>query len=193
MSSLSQDVDPPDQVRNPREIALRALALFSVTGLAAGAPRDDILDWLTNESLVDQLTPSELAYVSSQSPSKQEQVNASWRNEALLVLVWALGAIERMPAFNEQCNTEDFQGVLPPFADISVSEFINGATRRSDEVLNDLADELLDSHWEARDAQIHGSPVPAHLDISIIQERHHAINWVIGYNGLPWDEVTTDT
>ena len=25
------------------------------------------------------------------------------------------------------------------------------------------------------------------------QERHHAINWVIGYDGLAWDDVTTDT
>jgi hypothetical protein len=31
------------------------------------------------------------------------------------------------------------------------------------------------------------------VDIEIIQERHHAINWVIGYEGLSWDEVTTDT
>jgi hypothetical protein len=31
------------------------------------------------------------------------------------------------------------------------------------------------------------------VDLEIVQERHHAINWVIGYDGAPWDEVTTDT
>lgn len=193
MPPVSQDADPPDQVRNPQEIARRALALFAVTGLAAGAPKDDIVGWLKDESLEDQLTPSERAFVSSPSPTKQQEVNASWRNEALLVLLWALGVIEQMPALNEQCNTGDFQRVLPPFADVSVSQFIDGAKRRSDEVLIDLADELLTAHWEARDARIHGRPVPSHLDIGILQERHHAINWVIGYDGLPWDEVTTDT
>lgn len=193
MSPVSHEDDPPDQVRNPREIARRALALFAVIGLAVGAPRDDILGWLKDEALWDELTPDELAYVSSPSPTKQQQLNASWRSEALLVLLWALDVIEQMPGLNEQCNNSDFQRVLPPFADVSVSQFINAATRRSDEVLFDLADELLSAHWEARDAQIHGRPVPVNLDIEIIQERHHAINWVIGYGGLPWDEVTTDT
>jgi hypothetical protein len=56
-----------------------------------------------------------------------------------------------------------------------------------------MADELLNLHWRARDAEINGRPMPRDLDIEIIQERHHAINWVIGYEGLPWDEVTTDT
>jgi hypothetical protein len=35
--------------------------------------------------------------------------------------------------------------------------------------------------------------MPPGIDIEIVQERHHAINWVTGYDGLPWDEVTTDT
>jgi hypothetical protein len=29
--------------------------------------------------------------------------------------------------------------------------------------------------------------------LEIVQERHYAINWITGYGGLPWDEVTTDT
>ena len=193
MHSVSQDADPPEQVRNPQEIARRALALFAVTGLAAGGPKNDIVGWLKDELLEDELTPSERVFVSSPNPTKQQEVNASWRSEALLVLLWALAVIERMPALNKQCNTRDFQRVLPPFADIPVSQFIEGAVRRSDEELIDLADQLLTAHWEARDARIHGRPVPSHLDIGILQERHHAINWLIGYGGLPWDEVTTDT
>ena len=56
-----------------------------------------------------------------------------------------------------------------------------------------MANELMHLHWQARDARIHSKPTPPHVNIEIIQERHHAINWVIGYEGLPWDEVTTDT
>ncbi|HEY2675707.1 MAG TPA: DUF4272 domain-containing protein [Steroidobacteraceae bacterium] len=48
-------------------------------------------------------------------------------------------------------------------------------------------------YWKARDAQLHERPMPPGIDIEIVQERHHAINWVTGYDGLPWDEVTTDT
>jgi hypothetical protein len=48
-------------------------------------------------------------------------------------------------------------------------------------------------HWNARDAQLHERSMPPGIDIEIVQERHHAINWITGYDGLPWDEVTTDT
>ena len=56
-----------------------------------------------------------------------------------------------------------------------------------------MADDLLEQHWKARDARLFGRPQPTDIDIEIVQERHHAINWIIGYDGLPWDEVTTDT
>lgn len=48
-------------------------------------------------------------------------------------------------------------------------------------------------HWEARNAILKGLNTSLSIDIEIIQERHHAINWLIGYDGLDWDEVTTDT
>jgi hypothetical protein len=35
--------------------------------------------------------------------------------------------------------------------------------------------------------------MPPGIDIEIVQERHHAINWITECDGLPWDEVTTDT
>lgn len=184
---------PPDQIRTPQEIARRALALFAIVGLSLGAPKEQTLTWLKEESLWDELSPVELEYASAAEPTQQQRVNASWRSEALLVLVWALGTIDKMPALNEQCDAGDFQQLLPPFASISARTFVARAERRSDEALIELADELLNAHWEARDARIHGKTMPPNLDIGVIQERHHAINWVIGYDGLPWDEVTTDT
>lgn len=30
-------------------------------------------------------------------------------------------------------------------------------------------------------------------DIEVIQERHHAINWLVGYETQSWSEITTDT
>jgi hypothetical protein len=49
----------------------------------------------------------------------------------------------------------------------------------------------LEGHWKARDGRLHERSMPPGIDI--VQERHHAINWIIGYDRLPWDEVTTDT
>ncbi|MEY2943079.1 MAG: hypothetical protein RLY97_1093, partial [Pseudomonadota bacterium] len=41
--------------------------------------------------------------------------------------------------------------------------------------------------------ELHNHSPEERVSLGIIQERHHAINWIIGYDGLDWDEVTTDT
>lgn len=187
------DTLPPDEVRDAAQIARRALALFGSVGLALGAPRKDILKWLKEEALWAELAPSELAFLSAKRPTTKQKINASWKSEALIVLLWALEKVERLPPPDEQCDTSVFQQHLPPFLQMPASEYISAATRRSDDVLLEMADELLNLHWQARDASLHGRSMPPGLDIEIIQERHHAINWVIGYDGAPWDEVTTDT
>jgi hypothetical protein len=193
MQTEDEDAPLQDEIREARAIARRALALFAVVGLALGTPREQTVSWLRDESLWDELSPEELMFASASTPTERQSVNASWRSEALLVLLWALGSVEELPGLAEQCDVGTFQAILPPFANTSVNDFISAAQRRSDVALLDMADVLLNSHWEARDARIHNRPMPAHLDIGIIQERHQAINWIIGYDGLPWDEVTTDT
>lgn len=187
------DTLPPDEVRDAAQIARRALALFGSVGVALGAPRRDVLRWLEDEGLWAELAPSERAFLSARRPTKKQQINASWKSEGLIVLLWALDKVERLPAPDEQCDTSVFQQHLPPYLQVPASQFIATATRRVDDVLLEMADELLNLHWQARDARLHGRLMPPGLDIEIIQERHHAINWVTGYDGAPWDEVTTDT
>ncbi len=185
--------EPPNQARTAEEIARRALALFGVVGLALGAPKADTISWLKEEQLWDELTPREIAYVSARTHTKQQTINASWRSEALLVLVWALDRVKSLPALSAQCDTRVFKAILPPFADLSTQEFISSARRRGADELTEMADDILDAHWRVRDAKLHGKSIPAGLDVGVIQERHHAINWVNGYDDLPWDEITTDT
>jgi len=193
LSDAETDQRPPDQVRGAREIARRALGLFGAVGLALGAPRADIPGWLKEEGLWDALPPMELSYLTAEAPTEKQSINASWRSEALIVLLWATGKVESLPAPDGQCDTTVFQTVMPPFAQIAVTDFIDSAARRSEADLLNMADELTRLHWEARNAWRHVRPSPPSVDIEVIQERHHAINWVIGYDGLPWDEVTTDT
>lgn len=193
MQSESTDLSSADEIRDATAIARRALALFAVVGLGLGAPKEQTTAWLRDESLWGELTPAELDFVTASMPTERQMINASWRSEALAVLLWAIEAIEELPGLSEQCDAGAFQAILPPFSDVSATQFVAEATRRPDAKLLEVADAMLNSHWEARDARIHGRPMPPNLDIDIIQERHHAINWVIGYDGLPWDEVTTDT
>jgi len=193
MNDLDDNDPPPDEIRDAKTIARRTLALFGTVGVALGAPRDDVLQWLKESNLWDELSPLEGAYLSDINPTRRQNIDATWKSEGLTVLLWALGKISVLPAPNQQCDTSIFQKLLPPYASISAADFISSAERRSDDALLAMADELMDLHWHARDAQINGREMSADLDIEIIQERHLAINWAIGYDGLPWDEVTTDT
>ena len=182
-----------DKVRTPHEVAERALALFASVGLGFGIDRQSVIEWLADNGLNDALSPRERILIDAEAPTPKQLINASWQSECLIVLLWALDLIKSLPAANEQCDSRVFQAFLPPYTEISVADFIAAARLLPDSVLIAMADEILDLHWHARDAQIHSRAPARPVDIGIIQERHHAINWVIGYDGLAWDDVTTDT
>ncbi len=187
------ETPPPDRVRSATDVARRALALFGVVGLALGAPPDALRAWLDDNGLQAELTPRERGFVDAAEPPPRDRIDFSWQSERLLVLLWALGKVDALPPATEQCDTARFQDLLPPFADVGVADFVAQAKLRPDVVLCDMADTLLDLHWHARDGRINGRPPGKPVDMEIVQERHHAINWITGYCGLPWDEVTTDT
>ena len=48
-------------------------------------------------------------------------------------------------------------------------------------------------HWAVRDARLNGRPVPNNYHPGVVLERHHALNWLIGYCGQDWDDISTDT
>lgn len=185
------EIDPPGQIRSPPEVARRALSLFAVVAVALGGDREEIIEWLHNNGLFEDLSSMEARFIEDPEPSRREIINASWYSERLITLLWALG-LASMPPADEQCDTSLFQDILPPYAEVSESDFINSAKLWKDDELMAMADQTLDLHWEARDAEIHRRSL-RNVNLGIIQERHHAINWVIGYDGLAWDEVTTDT
>ena len=182
-----------DEIRSPIEAAYRALALFSVVAVAQGANRTEIIDWLTEHDLWEKLAPTEVVFLNSADPTQKQVINAGWLSERLIMILWALGAVHQLPPPDEQCDTADFLTILPPFASVSVADFIGSGRLRSASDLIEMADEILSLHWAARDATIKGRSTSPSVDIGIIQERHHAINWLIGYDGQDWDEVTTDT
>ena len=47
--------------------------------------------------------------------------------------------------------------------------------------------------WAVVDARVKNKPCPVGLDPGVVQERHHALNWLIGYMDQEWDDVATDT
>lgn len=181
-----------DKIRSPKEIVRRSLALFSVVGLGVGSPRNEVIRWLLDNDLWTELTPQECGLFDSATPSRKALINASWRSEALAMLLWCIGHIPELPVADQQFELGRFQDILPPFANVSVGRFAQISYLRPDYDLTRMANDCVDIHAEARIAKREGRKPRWPVDIGIIQERHHAINWVIGYENLPWDEVTTD-
>ncbi len=188
---MQEDEYPQDVIRTAAEVAARALALFAPVRVALGASRENALEWVAQNPQTVALTEWEGQYLANPEPDRQQSINFSWQSERLLVLLWALGRME-LPPPDEQCDTGVFRTILPPYAKIEPASFIADARIRPDKELSAQAGAFLDLHWKARDGHLNNRRSDD-IDIGIVQERHHAINWVIGYCGLPWDEVTTDT
>ena len=48
-------------------------------------------------------------------------------------------------------------------------------------------------HWATRQALLKKYPAPAGLNDGVLQERHHALNWLVRFEDRDWDEVDTPT
>jgi hypothetical protein len=116
-----------------------------------------------------------------------------WQFERLVILLWSLGHVDELPAPDEQCDPSRFGHTMPPVSDESDQDFISHATTRPEGELWQTCDEILRQHWEAREERRSGRKPSRPVEIEIAQERHHAINWITGYDAAPWDEVTRDT
>lgn len=184
-----------DKARTAQEIARRALALGSAVSLSFKAPRKKVAAFVEEAGLVDELTATERDYVFSTRRSAKATINMSWNAEALVVLLWAINKIKSIPAAHVQCSTGDLADALPPFGLESLPQFIGSLKRRPEKELSDMADSIQEQHVIAR--QRKSNPAyrseAGEIDIEIVQERHRAINWVVGYCGESWDEVTADT
>jgi Domain of unknown function (DUF4272) len=181
-------------VRNAQEVARRLLTVFGVYGRAAGAKQKDILDWLQANELVEELTPIEKTFLSVTNLTVQQRIPRSWDSERIIVVLWALGYVSDLPPADEQCEPECFRDHLPPYAPVDVASFIQKAKFRPIEELSKMREAILVLHWHARDGKLNNRPPTKPVNIGIIQERHRAINWVLGYDhNTDWDNVTTDT
>jgi Domain of unknown function (DUF4272) len=100
-----------------------------------------------------------------------------------------------LPPTNAQCNIDLLERILPPYGDQSISDFRLTARLRTEDEFFDVAIQLQEQHALARQRATNPGYKPAEpvVDLEIIQERHHAINWLVGYSGDNWDDVTTDT
>jgi len=196
-----------DTPRTAEEIARRALALSACIAVAGGDERETNVAWLKREGLYGALSPKEAAFLENAECPERERSNMTWRLECLPVLLWAIRKLPELPGLTDKIDPAPMRAVMvwPP---APTREFIASASLRPEEEIRNAYEVVYESHWKVRDARLGGSPTPVGslprrsqpaaesdppLNGEVIQERHHAFNWVTGYMGQDWDDITTDT
>jgi hypothetical protein len=76
---------------------------------------------------------------------------------------------------------------------IDRADAISHATLRDADEILDALDLHLRLHWTVREARRKEANSTINVDPGVIQERHHAFNWLVAFQGAPWDDVETPT
>ena len=179
------------EMQEASEVARRCLVLYAVVAAGHEESRDDLMSWLAKQGRSETIGPEEDAFFRSKGPSRQQLVNATWRIEAVLPLLWALGKTSELPAPTSLCDVDLVCSRLPPLLE-PARQFIEGAALRDEFEIWDAHEETYQAHWAVRDAQLNGKPIPNSYNSGVIRERHLALNWLISQEDA-WDDVTTDT
>ena len=176
--------------RSKEEVALRALCLLLVAEKGAGLEDEVVERVLKSYELRPHLTPKELAFVLDNSPSQHGRVQFIWRYEAASTLLWALGFVDQLGKPVQMC---DVKFAVATMTERTTSQFIEDSELRPIADILDQADLIYRYHWAVRDAHLKGQQIPAALNPDVTEERHYALNWLIGYLEQAWDDVATDT
>jgi hypothetical protein len=178
------------KLRSPQEIAER---LLGCTVTAVGGEMGDkkfVDDLITRFAAKNFLTPAEKKFLNESLGDQQERVQFSWRYERSWVLLWALGYVDELTYPSSIC---DMRQLVELTKGKKVESLLAGAKPRSEKEILDAADLIYRLDWAVVDARVNNKPAPAGLDGGVVVERHAALNWLIGYMGQSWDEITTDT
>lgn len=183
--------DVEDEVRKGDEIAKRALSLAAVISCGYGDSKDSVIEWLKKEKLWDAVTPVEKEFLEKKT-TKEQNAKFTWRIEALVPLLWSISKIDTMPGLKSECDTGPLKAAViwPPN---STKEYLASSKTRAEDDLFEEHEKVYQAHWEIRDAQLNNKTVPKKLNQEVVYERHYGFNWVTGYMGQDWDDITTDT
>lgn len=183
--------DIEDEVRKPSEIAKRALCIAAVVSCAYGDSKANVISWLKKEDLWDEVSPLEKEFLENET-SRELNTKFTWKIEALVPLLWSIGKLDEMPGLKSECDTESLKTAVVWLPN-STKEYISSAKMRADDELFEEYEKVYQAHWIVRDAQLNNKAVPKKFNPEVVYERHYGFNWITGYMGQEWDDVTTDT
>lgn len=176
--------------RGKDEIVDRAIALLVVAQKGEGLAQDKVLAAQTEWGAAPFLSPKEQAFVALAAPDPKTLAQFTLRYEALNVLHWSLGRRSSLEPTSHRAAAIDMVRLIK---EDGAPAYRKGGTLRSVDELLDAADLVYRYHWACADARAANQPAPQGVDCDVVVERHHALNWLLGYRSQAWDDVTTDT
>lgn len=180
------------RIRTAQEIAERILVLVYLAYISeVPDEKENVIDFLKTNSLWDRASSKEKELFQKEILTDQETVNISWRSEGVWLLLWSINKVDKLELPTGQVEISEIVSRLPEFLTDPSEFIINAIVRPTTEIL-DQSDLIYRLHWATRNADLNNQLMPANLDLSIIMERHYAINWVTFYAD-GWDEISTDT
>ena len=137
-------------------------------------------------------SPDEKAYLDDPDSDEKTQIQYAWQYENLWVMEWALGFTEDLFWPNRIC---DVPGTVRLLKDRQTMETLLAAARlRPRSELLEQADLIYRLHWACVDARVMGMPAPQELEEGVVMERHRALFWLAGCDGMcGWDDVDLST
>lgn len=178
------------KLQSADDVAWRAIALF---GVAVRAESLGSNEPIPIEELKQRLplafkafTPLETEFIESDETGSQTIIHFAWRYEALFVLQWALGLHDRLPFPDTIC---DVPLVARKVLDPKPGQLLQSATLRDTEEILDALDLNYCLMWSARDASIRKQESTAGLELAVIEQRQHALNWLVRFQDADWDQV----
>lgn len=197
--------DDDFRIREASSVARRVLALNAIIRFARGREYSETVELLSDSNVAHDLSPAERHFLENDGPSTEACQEMIWRLECLWLLMWSLGYFDDLNWPNQMCDADDLHDSVFDAA-ASPEDFINSAKLRDRTTLLDTAELVMRIHWAVRDSVINNQPIPENLDwktptklvsatnapaVGIVQERHHALNWLIGFGDAEWDNVDT--
>jgi hypothetical protein len=176
--------------RTTEEIAHRTIAVILAAVKGEGLEQETIDSLVKKFDAEKFFSPEEAKFIKDPKPARQDRINFSWRYECAWALLWSLGYVEDLPKPEGICDVPKLVGFIK---DRDTAQFIKDAKLRPFSEILDQADLIYRYHWAATDARINNKPDPAKLEGGVVQERHYALNWLIGYMDQEWDDISTDT
>jgi hypothetical protein len=185
------------QMRSAEAIAKRAIACLWVIQVACDLNNDQyddetqefVLNVLEKMQVLNALTKKEQAIL-KRDVSEQDVVNMVWKYEAYWVLLWALGIVDEL---HYPDNIIDCDFAIQAVTSCETFDAFMGKVRlRETEEILDQADLIYRYDWACVDARLKQQQAPAHLNSSVVVERHGALNWLIQIDS-DWDHPDVST